>query len=118
MVTYLIRETRPDVNGSRLAVGGGINRGADANPSIPCYFCLDILPSLYLLITRAIMDPLIRFLVNSYQFNHYVVAGGNVQQLLALIYRLIPYYSFIGKNGNDGENHFINNINVNCMDHK
>ena len=25
MVTYLIRETRPDVNCSRLAVGGGIN---------------------------------------------------------------------------------------------
>ena len=25
MVTYLIRETRPDVNGSRLAIGGGIN---------------------------------------------------------------------------------------------
>ena len=25
MVTYLIRETWPDVNGSRLAVVGGIN---------------------------------------------------------------------------------------------
>ena len=25
MVTYLIRETRLDVNGSRLAFGGGIN---------------------------------------------------------------------------------------------
>ena len=25
MVTYLIRETRPEVNGSRLAVSGGIN---------------------------------------------------------------------------------------------
>ena len=25
MVTYLIQETQPDVNGSRLAVGGGIN---------------------------------------------------------------------------------------------
>ena len=25
MLTYLIRETRPDINGSRLAVGGGIN---------------------------------------------------------------------------------------------
>ena len=25
MLTYLIRETRPDVNGRRLVVGGGIN---------------------------------------------------------------------------------------------
>ena len=25
MVTYLIRETRPDVNGSWIAAGGGIN---------------------------------------------------------------------------------------------
>ena len=25
MVTYLIRETRPEFNGSRLAIGGGIN---------------------------------------------------------------------------------------------
>ena len=25
MLTYLIQETRPDVNGSRLVVGGGIN---------------------------------------------------------------------------------------------
>ena len=25
MVTFLIRETRPDINGCRLAVGGGIN---------------------------------------------------------------------------------------------